>query len=135
MKFEKSAYVWMPPARVVDACTRPKKLSCKTFGSPPGLNVRSAQSVAARELELPDQNGCKARKRDTDRNSKCIACWQRKEKAAQKAQRVNMMHVVIGFYPREGRYFGIVSYYLIYDILIVLYYILSYYSILGNFLI
>ena len=55
------------PARVLGACTRPKKLSCRTFGSPPGLNVRSTQFVAARELELPDQNGCTARKRDTDR--------------------------------------------------------------------
>ena len=73
------------PARVLGACTRPKKLSCRTFGSPLGLNVRSTQFVAARELELPDQNGCKARKRDTDRNSKCTACWRRNEKAAQIA--------------------------------------------------
>ena len=102
------------PARVLGACTRPKKLSCRTFGSPPGLNVRSTQFVAARELELPDQNGCKARKRGTDRNSKCTACWRRNEKAAQTAQRVNMMHVVIGFYPREGRYFSVYIYIYIY---------------------
>ena len=91
-----SAYVWM------------KKLSCKTFGSRAGLNDRSTQFVAARELEIPDQNGCTARKRDTDRNSKCTACRRRNEKAAQTAQRVNMMHVVIGFYPREGRFFSII---------------------------
>ena len=87
-----SAYVWM------------KKNSCKKFGSRDGLNDRSPQFVAARELEIPDQTGCTARKRDTDRNSKCTACRRRNEKAAQTAQRVNMMHVVIGFYPREGLY-------------------------------
>ena len=72
--------------------------------------VTRTKFVAARELEIPDQNGCTARKRDTDRNSKCTACRRRNEKAAQTAQRVNMMHVVIGFYPREGRYFSVYIY-------------------------